>query len=313
MTVSVAHNKEKPHCIRRRRSPFHFLITCFLLLVWTPATTSANDACSQLQVGDIQILEFNSQNPDEIYFLALAPIVPDVGSIFVTNYGWNGTNFVSSSRKEGRGTIAFQIPQVTVNVAAGGSGNRCDGICEGGEFFYKSTMIDLGPVDRRKSWTAVFDDTPTNTNNTESSTNNTKIFDLDETNGDIMLIYCLKENDEPNFLHAVTFLQDNPPPLPLQPLALPYFEKFKFNGYDNKFDYRVERQATRENLMNPTYWVGSNDSRETTENNETLFNSLWILLGIIPLVIGICTWFAKCQKKQDEKNKIAVTEESTTV
>jgi len=304
--------RKKPPGIRR--SPFHFLIICLPLLAWMPATITANDACSQLQVGDIQILEFNSQNPDEIYFLALAPIVPEVGSIFVTNYGWNGTNFVFSSPKEGQGTIAFQIPQVTVDIAAGGSGNRCDGICEGGEFFYKSTMIDLGPVDRRKSWTAVVYGTPTNTSNTKSSTNNTKIFDLDETNGDIMLIYCLMENDEPKFLHAVTFVQGNPPPLPLQPLTLPYFEKYKFNGYDNKFDYRVEKQATRENLMNPTFWVGSNDSREATENNETLFNSLWILLGIIPLAIGICTWFAKCQKKKDEsKKKNVVMEESTNV
>jgi endonuclease I len=59
-----------------------------------PPTASPNE-CSALSPGDVQALIFNSDPVDQIVFFPVSDIRESVGSIFVTDRAWNGTDFVT--------------------------------------------------------------------------------------------------------------------------------------------------------------------------------------------------------------------------
>jgi hypothetical protein len=59
-----------------------------------PPTASPNE-CSSLSPGDISALIINSVPVDQIVFFPVSDISESIGSIFVTDQAWNGTDFVT--------------------------------------------------------------------------------------------------------------------------------------------------------------------------------------------------------------------------
>jgi len=80
----------------------------------TPSPTAVPNACSFLRPGDLPIVLFNSDDPDQIIFYALADLEADVEFLFVTDNAWNG-----SALFDNEGTYRFSIPEK--GVAAGES------------------------------------------------------------------------------------------------------------------------------------------------------------------------------------------------
>ena len=61
----------------------------------TDSPTATPNECSALSAGDISALIFNSDPIDQIVFFPVSDISESVGSIFVTDRAWNGTDFVT--------------------------------------------------------------------------------------------------------------------------------------------------------------------------------------------------------------------------
>lgn len=63
----------------------------------TNSPTATPNACSSLEAGDVQVLIFNAGTDptDEIVFFTVSAIPEEVGSLFVTDRAWNGTDFVT--------------------------------------------------------------------------------------------------------------------------------------------------------------------------------------------------------------------------
>ena len=59
-----------------------------------PPTATPNE-CSALSAGDINALIFNSDPIDQIVFFPVSDIAESIGSIYVTDQAWNGTDFVT--------------------------------------------------------------------------------------------------------------------------------------------------------------------------------------------------------------------------
>jgi endonuclease I len=59
-----------------------------------PPTATPNE-CSALSPGDISALIFNSDPIDQIVFFPVSDIAESIGSIYVTDRAWNGTDFVT--------------------------------------------------------------------------------------------------------------------------------------------------------------------------------------------------------------------------
>ena len=68
-----------------------------------------------LSAGDISALIFNSDPIDQIVFFPVSDISESVGSIFVTDRAWNGTDFVTD---EGTSEVS-QTYILTVPVYVG--------------------------------------------------------------------------------------------------------------------------------------------------------------------------------------------------
>lgn len=62
----------------------------------TASPTTTPNACSTLRAGDLPIYLFNSDDPDQIIFYALADIDADVEFLYVTDNAWTGTALLSN-------------------------------------------------------------------------------------------------------------------------------------------------------------------------------------------------------------------------
>lgn len=75
---------------------------CVAASIETMSPTATPNDCSALQAGDVAILIFNSDPVDQIALFPLVDISPSVGSLFITNRAWNGTDFCNNNEE---GTI----------------------------------------------------------------------------------------------------------------------------------------------------------------------------------------------------------------
>lgn len=88
------------------REGFRAYEKCFVGdIIETQAPTATPNLCQDLSPGDIQIILVNSDDPDQIGFFTLDNIRHGVGTIYVTDRPWNGTNFLEN----GEGTIAVRL------------------------------------------------------------------------------------------------------------------------------------------------------------------------------------------------------------
>lgn len=71
-------------------------------VIETQAPTATPNECQSLEPGDIQIVLFNSDDPDQVAFYTLNNFPQDVGTLYVTDQPWNGTHLLEN----GEGTIA---------------------------------------------------------------------------------------------------------------------------------------------------------------------------------------------------------------
>ena len=62
----------------------------------TPAPTATRTACNDLVAGDVPIFLLNSEDPDQVVFFPLEDIPADVGSLYLTDSAWDGTDFIHS-------------------------------------------------------------------------------------------------------------------------------------------------------------------------------------------------------------------------
>jgi hypothetical protein len=79
--------------------------TCFVggsNAVETLSPTATPNACQSLQAGDIQIIMANSDDPNQIAFFTLDEIPAAVGSIYVTDRPWDGSQLLDN----GEGTVS---------------------------------------------------------------------------------------------------------------------------------------------------------------------------------------------------------------
>lgn len=74
------------------------------LNVVTQSPTPEPNSCSFLEPGDVQIWAIESDNPDNIGFMALADLEPGL-ELFITDNAWTGSGF--SSRE---GVVRFDVP-----------------------------------------------------------------------------------------------------------------------------------------------------------------------------------------------------------
>jgi len=71
----------------------------------TAPPTAAPNACSELLPGDVQILIWNASPLNELVLYPVSRIPADVGSLFVTDRAWDGTQFVDN----GEGTLEVRV------------------------------------------------------------------------------------------------------------------------------------------------------------------------------------------------------------
>lgn len=67
---------------------------CMETLMTNSPTATPNE-CSALSPGDVHVLIFNSDPVDQMVFFPVSDVAESVGSIFVTDQAWNGTDFVT--------------------------------------------------------------------------------------------------------------------------------------------------------------------------------------------------------------------------
>jgi hypothetical protein len=79
----------------------------------TAAPTVTPNACSMLEPGDLPIFLMNSDAPDTLVFFALTDLSEDVGTIFVTDNAWDGTELVNTE-----GTMQVRIDSLNRVVAS---------------------------------------------------------------------------------------------------------------------------------------------------------------------------------------------------
>lgn len=78
----------------------------------TDSPTATPNACSGLEAGDVQVLVFNSGTEplDQIVFFPVSAVPEEVGSLFVTDRAWDGSDFVTDE-----GTIEVRKqPRITL-------------------------------------------------------------------------------------------------------------------------------------------------------------------------------------------------------
>ena len=62
----------------------------------TNPPTSTRVACNDLESGDLPIFLFNSIEPDQIVFVPLVDLPESLGSLYMTDSAWNGTQFLDN-------------------------------------------------------------------------------------------------------------------------------------------------------------------------------------------------------------------------
>lgn len=72
----------------------------------TPAPTATRNDCGSIDPGDVPVFLVNTDNPDEVVFLPLADIPPDM-ELFITDQAWNGTHFIEGVENEGTSMVSL--------------------------------------------------------------------------------------------------------------------------------------------------------------------------------------------------------------
>lgn len=62
----------------------------------TTTATLAPNACQELEPGDVVIFLVNSDDPDLVALFALEDITKDVGSLYVTDNAWTGSELATN-------------------------------------------------------------------------------------------------------------------------------------------------------------------------------------------------------------------------
>jgi endonuclease I len=178
---------------------------CAEIGIETQSPTATPNACTDLVPGDVSILIFNSDPVDQIVLFPVVDLPASIGSLYVTDKAWNGTDFCTN---EG-------VIEVRIRVYTGGNGARacvCVAIQLGPQpsphFVRLFTLAQYAiPPEGRKAG-RVFgykvqfpDDTGTWADDTAAG----GVFDLSTTQPDNMFVYCLNADDEPHFVHALIY------------------------------------------------------------------------------------------------------------
>jgi endonuclease I len=160
-----------------------------------PPTASPNE-CSALAPGDVQALIFNSDPLDQIVFFPVSDIPESVGSIFVTDRAWNGTDFVTDE-----GTIEVSLLLTNAVWIAPlqqlSTKNHSTSYSLFLQYSIPSGGIKAGRVfgygvqfpDDEGTWEVVDDST----------------FDLSTTQPDNIFIFCYNADDKPHFLQSLIY------------------------------------------------------------------------------------------------------------
>lgn len=208
-----------------------------------PAPTPTLDTCKGISSGDIMIVGFNSDNPDEVALLALDDL-PSDAIIYMTDNAWTG-----SELKSNEGIIQLKIPT--------------GGIPKGSIFGYSSDDINSS-LFLHSAW-----------ENVAGS------FALSSAS-DTILIYCLLgENDENEiFISALSYSTTGwesaevsltsgtsvlPSSLPLECSIelVPHYDNYKYIG---SITLSVSKEETLMYLSDKSYWEGSNTKRMNLNN-----------------------------------------------
>lgn len=72
---------------------------------------STPQKCQDLEVGDITIALLNSDNPDSFSMFVLTDIEATVGSIYVTDNAWTGSEFATNE-----GTLKLDVPSSGIDM-----------------------------------------------------------------------------------------------------------------------------------------------------------------------------------------------------
>ena len=62
----------------------------------TSSPTATPNACGSLRAGDLPVFSFDTTDPDQMTFFALASIVPDIEFLYVTDNAWTGTELLDT-------------------------------------------------------------------------------------------------------------------------------------------------------------------------------------------------------------------------
>lgn len=224
----------------------------------TQAPTATPNECSAIIPGGITIYALNSENPDQVVFFPVDNIPGEVGSLFLTDNAWTGTEFLDN---EGTlevcaiETLSLLITSVqlltdTVDTVFNHSQYKIpEGGIEAGQVF--GYNADLNTDANKGDWSIVDD----------------SLFDL-HPDGDTLLLYCINADDEPHFISGLSFSGSWSPeglasyntsesalPARLDPLG-----SVAVQGYANWL-YNGTQQAGRDVLIpsfsNSSNWAGS--------------------------------------------------------
>lgn len=208
-----------------------------------PTPVPALDTCKGISAGDIMIVGFNSDNPDEVALLALDDLTYGA-IIYMTDNAWNG-----SELKSNEGIIQVTIPT--------------GGIPKGTVFGY-STSTTSSSLLLRDAW--------------EKVSGNFALSSASDT----ILIYCLLGDNDNNeiFISALSYSAtgwesaDNmltsgtsvlPSSLPLECSIelIPHRDNYKYIG---SFTSPIFKNETLMNLSNKSLWEGSDNTRMNLDN-----------------------------------------------